>query len=102
MRNYSKTGGKIGMPGYRTPSSFQAKVFAVVKEIPKGKTLTYKQVAKLIGNPKSYRAVGNALNKNCDPDVPCHRVIRSDGNIGGFNRGTDEKIKILKNEGAIK
>ncbi|EKE25064.1 MAG: cysteine methyltransferase [uncultured bacterium] len=102
MRNYSKTGGKKGMPGYRTPSSFQAKVFLAVKKIPKGETLTYMQVAKLIGNPKSYRAVGNALNKNCDPDVPCHRVIRSNGSVGGFNRGTNEKIKILKKEGAIK
>ena len=101
MRNYSKTGGKVGKPGYRTPSSFQAKVFAVVKEIPQGKTLTYKQVAKMIGNPKAYRAVGNALNKNCDPNVPCHRVIRSDGKTGGYNGGPDKKIRILKKEGII-
>lgn len=101
MRNYSKTGGKIGLPGYRTPSSFQAKVFAEVKKIPKGKTFTYKQVAIAIGNPKAYRAVGNALNKNCDPNVPCHRVVRSDGNIGGFNGGTNRKMKLLKSEGAI-
>lgn len=101
MRNYSKTGGKTGLPGYRTPSSFQAKVFAEVKKIPKGKTLTYKQVAKLIGNPKAYRAVGNALNKNCNPDVPCHRVIRSDGSIGGFNGGTNKKKNMLEKEGAI-
>lgn len=101
MRNYSKTGGKIGLPGYRTPSAFQAKVFAAVKKIPPGKTLTYKQVASMIGNPKAYRAVGNALNKNRDKDVPCHRVIRSNGAVGGFNRGSKEKIKILKKEGWI-
>lgn len=101
MRDYAKVGGKVGKPGYRTPSQFQAKVYAVVKKIPLGKTLTYKQVAKLIGNPEGYRAVGNALNKNCNPDVPCHRVIRSDGKIGGFNRGSERKKKILKQEGAI-
>ena len=102
MRNYSKTGGKKGKPAYRTPSSFEAKVYKTVREIPKGKTLTYKQVAKLSGSPLAHRAVGNILGKNCDPNVPCHRVIRSDGSIGGYNRGTAQKQKILKSEGAIK
>jgi len=101
MRDYAKVGGKAGKPGYRTPSSFQAKVFSQVRKIPTGKTLTYKQVADLIGSPGSYRAVGNALNKNCDPSVPCHRVIRSDGQPGGYNKGQAEKIKILKKEGAL-
>ncbi|KKQ01495.1 MAG: Regulatory protein ada [Candidatus Moranbacteria bacterium GW2011_GWD2_36_198] len=97
MRNYSKTGGKVGKPGYRTSSMFINKVFAQVKKIPKGKTLTYKEVANLVGSPNAYRAVGSALNKN----VPCHRVIRSDGKIGGYNKGTKNKEKILKKEGAI-
>jgi len=55
-------------------------------------------VAKLAGRPKAYRAVGNILNKNYDPDTPCHRVIRSDGRTGGYNRGVQEKSRILKKE----
>ena len=98
MRQYAKVGGRPGKPGYRTPSAFQAKVYAVVKKIPKGKTLTYKQVAERIGQPGAYRAVGNALNKNYDPTIPCHRVIRSDGTVGGYNRGSDNKAKILAEE----
>jgi O-6-methylguanine DNA methyltransferase len=58
-------------------------------------------VAKLAGSPKAYRAVGNILNKNYDPQIPCHRVIRSDGTTGGYNRGSAQKIKILKSEKAI-
>lgn len=81
--------------------SFKEKVFAVVKDIPKGKTLTYKEVAKKIGNPRSFRAVGNVLNKNYDPSIPCHRVVRSDGKTGGYNRGESKKREILKSEGAV-
>jgi methylated-DNA-[protein]-cysteine S-methyltransferase len=102
MRDYSKTGGKKGLPAYRTPSSFEAKIYKIVRGIPSGKTLTYKQVAKLSGSPQAYRAVGNILNKNRDQNVPCHRVIRSDGKTGGYNRGAPQKQKILKSEGAIK
>lgn len=98
MKNYAKVGGKEGKPGYRTPSSFMSKVFAVVAKIPKGKTMTYKEVAKKMGSPGAYRAVGNALNKNRDPNVPCHRVIRSDGSVGGFNRGSEAKRKLLESE----
>lgn len=82
----------------KSPTMFQKKVFAVVKKIPKGKTLTYRQVAEKAGNPKAYRAVGNILNKNFDPEIPCHRVIRSDGNLGGYNRGVKKKREILKSE----
>ena len=83
-------------------SSFQRSVYAVVRRIPKGKTMTYKEVALAIGNPRAYRAVGTALNKNpFAPQVPCHRVIKSDGSVGGFARGTKEKIKLLKKEKAI-
>lgn len=81
--------------------SFKEKVFSVVKKIPKGKTLTYKEVAKLVGKPSAYRAVGNILNKNYDKNIPCHRVIRSDGEIGGYNRGAKKKIQILKKEGVL-
>lgn len=101
MRNYSKTGGKNGLPGYRTPSSFQNRVLNVVKDIPKGKTLSYKEVAKRAGRPGAFRSVGNILNKNMNPAVPCHRVIRSDGSPGCYNRGEKEKIRILREEGAF-
>jgi len=101
MRNYSKVGGKIGKPGYRTQASFRSRVFAVVQKIPRGSVMTYGQVAKAAGSPRAYRAVGNILNTNCNPAVPCHRVIRSDGKLGGYNRGAEEKRKILKREGAV-
>lgn len=81
--------------------TFTEGVYEVVKKIPKGKTLTYKEVAKKAGNVKAVRAVGNILNKNYDPKIPCHRVIRSDGQTGGYNRGAKNKIKILKAEKAI-
>jgi len=76
-------------------------VYTFVKSIPKGETRTYKQVAEAIGHPRAYRAVGNILNKNLDPTIPCHRVIRSDGEIGGYNRGKNKKQKILEQEGAV-
>ncbi|TSC90297.1 MAG: methylated-DNA-[protein]-cysteine S-methyltransferase [Parcubacteria group bacterium Gr01-1014_2] len=79
-------------------TEFQEKVYKVVRKIPKGEVLTYKEVAQLIGSPMAYRAVGNALNQNPFKNVPCHRVIRSDGKIGGYAKGTDQKIKILKKE----
>ena len=102
MRSYHKTGGKVGKPGYRTPSMFRNKVLKVVSGIPKGKTLSYKKVADLAGSPRAYRAVGNILNKNYDPKIPCHRVIKSNGKIGGYNRGNKLKKKILEEEKAKK
>lgn len=82
-------------------NNFLNRVLAVVEQIPKGQTLTYTQVARLAGNPKAYRAVGNILSKNVDPNIPCHRVIRSDGKTGGYNRGADLKIELLRKEKAI-
>lgn len=79
--------------------SFQDLVFAKTKLVPRGKVTTYKLLAKAIGHPRAARAVGNALNKNCDSRVPCHRVVRSDGAIGGFRGGPAAKIKILQKEG---
>lgn len=81
--------------------TFADKVYAVVKKIPKGKTLTYKAVARAAGRPRAYRAVGNILTKNFNPAIPCHRVIRSDGGLGGYNRGATKKRAILKQEGAL-
>jgi len=63
--------------------------------------LTYKEVAHKAGSPKAYCAVGNLLNKNYDPNIPCHRVVRSDGKIGGYNRGSEKKKDILEREKAI-
>ncbi len=81
--------------------TFADRVYDIVRQIPKGKTMTYGQVAKAVGKPGAARAVGNALNKNRSKDVPCHRVIRSDGSIGGYAWGTKKKIAILKREGAV-
>jgi methylated-DNA-[protein]-cysteine S-methyltransferase len=81
--------------------SFKEKVFAVVRKIPAGKVMTYKQVAAKIGKPGAARAVGSALKTNFDPGIPCHRIIRSDGGMGGYNRGLKNKIAILKKEGAL-
>lgn len=82
--------------------SFQEDVYAVVKSIPKGKVLTYKQVAEAMGHPRAARAVGTALKMNHDPKVPCHRVIRSDGKLGGYNGFQGKKAKLLKAEGYLK
>lgn len=81
--------------------TFTDRVYEIVKSIPKGSTLTYKQVASRAGNPKASRAVGTVLKKNFDPSIPCHRVIRSDGQIGGYNRGARRKRQLLSEEGAI-
>lgn len=80
--------------------NFKEKVYLVVSKIPKGKVMSYKKVAKAAGRPKAYRAVGNIMHKNPDPKkIPCHRVIRSDGQIGGYAKGPKTKIAILKKEG---
>ncbi len=79
---------------------FKDRVYAIVSEIPRGKVLTYKEVAKRAGSPRACRAVGNILNKNYDPKIPCHRVIRSDGKVGGYNRGETAKRERLTREGA--
>ena len=79
--------------------TFTEKVYQVVRKIPEGSVLTYKEVALLAGNKKAARAVGNILNKNYNPDIPCHRVIRSDGKAGGYNRGVEKKKKLLIKEG---
>ncbi len=79
--------------------SFQQKACRAVRKIPKGKFLSYKQVAEMIGHPRAYRAVGNILSKNRDKKIPCHRVIKSDGRIGGYNQGVDKKTFLLQKEG---
>jgi len=81
--------------------SFQERVYKVVKKIPKGRFLTYKEVALLAGSPKAWRAVGNILHKNRDKSIPCYRVIRSDMRVGEYNKGKKLKISLLKREGVI-
>jgi len=83
--------------------TFTQRVYDVVAKIPKGSTMTYKEVARRAGSPNAFRAVGNIMNKNPDTKkVPCHRVVRSDGDTGGYARGRKMKIAILRREGAIK
>lgn len=82
-------------------TEFQKKVYAAVKTIPKGQTRTYKWVAAKIGKPSAARAVGQALKRNPFIGiVPCHRVICSDGNLGGFALGARQKRRMLDAEGA--
>ena len=82
--------------------TFADKVLDVVRKIPKGKSMTYKQVAAKAGNPKAARAVGAIMRTNYDESIPCHRVVRSDGSFGDYNRGgTQRKREMLKREGAL-
>jgi O-6-methylguanine DNA methyltransferase len=83
-------------------SSFANQVYVIVKQIPAGQTLTYQEVARQAGHPGAARVVGNILHRNYNPAIPCHRVIRSDGQPGGYNRGRHAKIQHLRAEGALK
>ncbi len=83
-------------------STFTEKVRSVVRQIPRGETMTYKEVAKKAGSPAAARAVARVMAANFDPEVPCHRVIRSDGSLGGYNRGgVQAKAELLAKERAI-
>ena len=85
-------------------SEFQILVWKEIAKIPYGQTRTYKQLAIAIGKPNSSRAVANACGKNpYSPDIPCHRVIRSDGHIGGYSGsgGKKRKKQLLEQEGLI-
>jgi O-6-methylguanine DNA methyltransferase len=82
--------------------TFADKVRDIVRKIPKGKTMTYKQVATKAGNARASRAVGAVMRANYNTDIPCHRVVKSDGTLGSYNRGgTKCKAQILKEEGAL-
>ena len=83
-------------------TTFTQKVLEIVRKIPAGTTMSYAQVASLAGHPNAARAVGTIMSKNFDPEIPCHRVIRSDGKIGNYNRGgIQRKIQMLQDEKAI-
>lgn len=82
--------------------TFRDKVRAIVAKIPEGKTMTYKQVAIRAGSPDAARAVGAIMRSNFDTNIPCHRVIGSDGSMRGYNRGgTVRKMAILRAEKAL-
>jgi O-6-methylguanine DNA methyltransferase len=80
------------------PSLFRQNVLKVVKSIPRGQTLTYREVASRAGNSRAARAVGSILKTNFDLQIPCHRVVRSDGSLGGYNRGMRKKRALLTRE----
>lgn len=85
-------------------TTFQKKVWKALQSIPKGKTLTYKELAKKIGKPDAVRAVANAVGANpCAPEIPCHRIIRTDGKLGGYSGkgGVKTKLKLLQKEGVM-
>ena len=81
--------------------TFREKVLQIVARIPEGYTLSYKQVAEMAGSPRAYRAVGSIMKSNYDENIPCHRVVKSNGEIGQYNRGQDRKRARLIAEGAI-
>jgi methylated-DNA-[protein]-cysteine S-methyltransferase len=92
-------GNRGGWAGKMT--LFSQKIYALAAQIPKGKVTTYKLLAKKL-HTKAYRAVGNAIHKNPYwPKVPCHRVVKSNGQVGGFASGTKKKIALLKKEGIM-
>ena len=83
----------------KNKKSFNERCYEILIRVPKGKVTTYKEIARALKS-KAYRAVGNAMNKNpYAPIVPCHRVVNSNGEIGGFAWGTRKKIEMLKKEG---
>jgi len=85
-------------------TAFQKKVWNEIDKIPRGEVVTYSQIAENIGHPKAARAVANACGANPNPIVvPCHRVIRSDGELGGYSGpgGIKQKRKLLENEGYL-
>jgi len=86
----------------RNYTPFERKVFKATYQVPTGGTVTYQQIAKKIGRPRAARAVGRALGKNPFPlIIPCHRIIRTDGNIGGYRWGKKTKRRLLEEEQKI-
>jgi O-6-methylguanine DNA methyltransferase len=94
VRNYKKF-----MRESKNNQSFSEKVHVVVKTIPAGKTLTYSEVARRAGSPHAARAVARVMSSNYDTQIPCHRVVRADGTLGGYNRGGENiKRELLRRE----
>ncbi|MCW6159888.1 MAG: MGMT family protein [Candidatus Micrarchaeales archaeon] len=96
-------GGVIRELKRRKLTEFQTKVLIATYSIPKGKTMTYKELAKKAGYPNAYRAVGSVMKMNpLAPTIPCHRVVKSDGTLGSYSApgGTRKKAQLLKKERA--
>ncbi|MBI2452133.1 MGMT family protein [Candidatus Pacearchaeota archaeon] len=82
----------------KNKKSFNEKCYEILGRVPKGKVTTYKEIGEALGT-RAYRAVGNAMNKNpYAPKVPCHRVVKANGKVGGFASGTKKKIEMLRKE----
>lgn len=83
-------------------AKFQANVLELVSKVPKGNVTTYKELARALGRPRAWRAVANALAINPHPiKIPCHRVVRADGKVGGYKLGEKRKVELLLGEGVI-
>jgi len=81
---------------------FSGKVLELTGRIPPGRVTTYGEIARALGDVRLSRAVGNALYRNPRPvETPCHRVVKSNGSLGGYSRGVSEKIKLLQKEGIL-
>jgi len=83
-------------------TDFQYQCYEALKKVPRGMVISYAGLAEMIGRPRAHRAVGSAMNKNpFAPEVPCHRVVKSNGNLGGFADDISVKIKRLHEEGVL-
>ncbi|MDO8560966.1 MAG: MGMT family protein [bacterium] len=91
----------MGKSNKRLASDFEKRVWGATQKIPSGKVATYTDIARMLKLPRAARAIGSALNKNPFAAVPCHRVVRSDGIVGGYARGNVEKIRKLRREGIV-
>ena len=90
----------MATPPVFDPATFADSVRAVVRRIPAGQVMSYSEVAQAVGAPRHARAVARVMASNYLPDVPCHRVIRSNGSLGGYNRGGEVKKRaLLRSEG---
>ena len=92
--------GSLALDPRGTP--FQGRVWEELRRIPRGTTISYRELARRLGSPKAFRAVGQANAVNPIPIIiPCHRVIASDGTLGGYSSGLDRKRWLLQHEGAV-
>lgn len=91
----------MAMKQAKQQGSFSEAVWQIVTRIPRGRVMSYADVAKEAGFPGAARAVGTLMKQNFDPARPCHRVIRSDGTLGEYNRGVRRKRALLKSEGVV-
>ena len=80
--------------------NFNEKCYELLRKVPRGKVVTYKEIARAL-NSKAYRIVGRAMKKNKNRKISCYKVVKSNGEIGGFNRGIKEKIRLLRKDGII-